>query len=320
MSGEIQIYRPPLIVLQLIWCTFSVFLGIFGNSFILHSTIRHKALKMDKMSVWITKNVSVADILNCVFVLSPTTITQYSGVWIFGEIFCSIHFAYRFSFFAANTVLLNLMSLNKLSRCLFPLRNLSTSRRQRIGVTIATVISSAIPTFWTLYVWAGGYLETNHYGYSSHRRYMGSFGICLGGLTTDSAIIRDVSISIAVVLDGVMCVTMAITTAVILAYAVKMTNRPIIKRNIFVVIAICVTFIISFLPTCVWYMRQDLGYVFAEFAWSLAFISVWVNPVIHYVMNERFRQFTKSKLCFKACGRGAVSPEGENPVTAHSTV
>ena len=318
MSEVIQIYRPPLIFLQMIWCTVCILLGILGNSFLLHSTICHKALKMDKMSVWITKNVSVADILNCVFVLGPTLITQFAGVWIFGENMCYLHFSYRFSFFVANIVLLNLMSLNKLLRCLFPLRNLSTSRKQQVLVTIAAVTLSASPTLWILYIWSKDYLGVYFFGPASTWRYMGAFGICFGGLTTDSAIIWGILVSQVVILDGVMCLTMAISTTIILMYAVKMTNRPIIKRNIFVVIAICGTFIMTFLPTCVWYMRQDLGMEFAEVAWSLSFLSVWVNPVIHYTMNQSFRQFTRSKLCLKRSG--AVWPDSNNPVTAQSNV
>ena len=314
----IRIYRPLLIVLQMIWCSVCILLGILGNSFLLHTTICHKALKMDKMSVWITKNVAVADILNCVFVLGPTLITQFAGVWIFGENLCYLHFSYRFSFFVANIVLLNLMSLNKLLRCLFPLRNLSTSRKQLVLVTTAAVILSASPTLWILYIWSKDYLGVYYFGPASTWRYMGAFGICFGGLTTDSAIIWGILVSQVVILDGVMCLTMAISTTIILVYAVKMTNRPIIKRNIFIVIAICATFILTFFPTCVWYMRQDLGMEFAEVAWSFSFLSVWVNPVIHYTMNQSFRQFTQSKICWKRSG--AIWPDSNNPVTAQSNV
>ena len=280
-----EIYRPPLIILQMIWNSLSFLLGIFGNSFILYSSIRYKALKMDKMSIWITKNVSVADILNCIIVLLPTLITQYIGHWIFGESLWFIHFACRFPFFVANILLLNLLSLNKLLRCLFPLRNLSPSRRQRIIVTMVTVIWSMIPMLWALILWLMGYMAAN-----VHSRYMGAFGIGNTWLkeTAHTNLIRKILMAIALMI-GMLCLTMIISTTVILVYAVRMTNRPIVKKNIFTVIAICAAFIATYLPGCVWYARKDLNPIFAEILWSVAFVSVWINPFIHFIMNQSFR-------------------------------
>ena len=156
-------YKTPIIILQMVWLplSLSIFLGILGNSVVLYGTIRHKALKLDKMSVWIAKNLSVADMCNCVVVLLPTLITQFKEGWMFGETLCNIHYSFRYSFFAANIFLPNVLSLNKLMRCLFLLRNLSPSQKQRISVTMATVTVSAIPTVWTLFLWSKEYLFMN---------------------------------------------------------------------------------------------------------------------------------------------------------------
>ena len=35
-----------------------------GNSFTLYATVRHNAIKLDKLSVWIIQNLCVADILH----------------------------------------------------------------------------------------------------------------------------------------------------------------------------------------------------------------------------------------------------------------
>ena len=35
-----------------------------GNSFVLFSTVYHRAIKMDKLSIWIIQNLCVADLLH----------------------------------------------------------------------------------------------------------------------------------------------------------------------------------------------------------------------------------------------------------------
>ena len=291
MSGEP--YRPPLIILQMIWNSVTLLLGILGNSFMFYSTIRHKALKMDIMSVWITNNVSVADLLNCIFVLLPTLTTQFIGHWIFGESFWFVHFAWRYSFFVANILLLNLLSLNKLLRCLFPLRTLSSSRKQRLVVTMATVIWSVIPICWTLVLWSMGYMTAD-----VDSRNMGAFRIGNTWLkeTQYTGLIRKVLMGLAL-MTGTLCLTMAVSTTVILVYAVKMTNRPVVKKNIFTVIAICIVFLLTYLPGCIWYAIQSWDAVLAEFLWSVSFLSVWINPFIHFIGNQSFRKFTVNTVC-----------------------
>ena len=33
-----------------------------------------------------------------------------------------------------------------------------------------------------------------------------------------------------------------------------------------------------------------------ELSWSVGFLSVWINPVIHFVVNQNFREFTVNKI------------------------
>ena len=301
MSFQVN-YKTPMIIFQMVWLSLSFFLGILGNSFILYSTIRHKALKLDKMSVWIAKNLSVADMCNCVFILLPTLITQFKEGWMFGKIMCFIHYSFRFSFFAANIFLLNVLSFNKLMRCLFPLRNLSPSRKQRIAVTIATVIVGAIPTVWTLFLWSRAYLvlsEPSIYNVYAFGAYKICFTRLYGYRIPNPSIIGGINIALAVILFIVMCLSMTVMTVILLVYAVKTTNRPIVKKNICVVVGICTSFLITFLPACFCYIIRSYIYLddlIMELSWSVGFLSVWINPVIHFVMNQNFREFTVNKL------------------------
>ena len=139
-------------ILSLLWCQISVILGLTGNFYVLFATIRHKAIKLDKMSVWIIQNIAVVDISNCFFVGIPTITTLYAeGRWILGDTFCTVEFVYKYIFCIANMILINFLSLNKLIRCLFPLRNLYVSQFQRYSVSVVTAIVSLVSPMWSSY-------------------------------------------------------------------------------------------------------------------------------------------------------------------------
>ena len=73
----------------LIWGQISLILGVCGNSFVLYATIFHNAIKLDKISTWIIKNLAIVDLCSCIFVIVPAIANQYSeGKWMFGSGLC----------------------------------------------------------------------------------------------------------------------------------------------------------------------------------------------------------------------------------------
>ena len=66
--------------LQIVWGQLSFILETFGNGFVLYATVARNAIKLDKMSVWIIKNLAVADICNCWMVMLPILMTQYGSM------------------------------------------------------------------------------------------------------------------------------------------------------------------------------------------------------------------------------------------------
>ena len=318
-TPEINMERPEVIVIQMIWNQMTILFSVIGNTFVIYATLCHKAIKIDKMSIWIINNVCVVDISNSCLVLLPSLITQYKGNWMFGESFCYIHFTYRYSFFVANIVLLNFLSLNKLLRCLYPLRNLSSSRRQRVIVTVIAAALSAIPMCWTLYLWRQDFLRLDMKGHGGqlYPRTLGTLQICMTYVSSSDML--TVNIVLMILLNGVFCVMMVVTTLTLLVYAIKMTDRPIVKKRILIVISICVSFIVSFIPTGICYIYGDLPAEAAEFAWSITFMSAWINPVIYLVVNESFRNFTKKMICC-AWRSPVIRPGSDLHVTVQSAL
>ena len=71
-----EVPSPKEQVLLQIWCHVCFLLGVLGNTFVLYATIYHKAIKMDKMSVWIIQNLAASDLANCFLVLLPNQFVE----------------------------------------------------------------------------------------------------------------------------------------------------------------------------------------------------------------------------------------------------
>ena len=56
-----------------------------GNSFTLYATIRHNAIKLDKLSVWIIQNLCVADILHGLLTVRTLRYLNFNMLMIFTE-------------------------------------------------------------------------------------------------------------------------------------------------------------------------------------------------------------------------------------------
>ena len=286
---------------QIVWEQVSLILGIFGNAFVLYATIAHSAIKLDKMSVWIIKNLAAADICSCVLVLLPILLTQYgklNGTLIFGETFYVIMGCYFYTFYVANLIFVNFLSFNKLMRCMFPLRNLDSTRRQRIAVTMCTILISSVPTIWTVC----GFLDELFV--ISDRwesiRYLGAVDIGYSYIQFNERKIgygtrRIVNNTIIIICSCLPCLSLVALNSALVVFAVKKSLSAINKRNLLTVILVTATFLISVMPyTLEFFLVRSA--IHGEIAWCLTCLPIWINPFIYVAVNPCFKEFVKTKL------------------------
>ena len=287
-------------VALLIWGQLSFILGICGNVFVLYATIFHNAIKLDKMSIWIIKNLAVVDLCNCFFVLVPAISNQYSeGKWFFGSGTCYVYAVNVYTFLVANAFLINVLSINKLMRCKYPLRNVNSSKRQRILVSLCTVIFS-----FSLMIWNIVALSRDLFSLIENDE-MTSLKTCTTRKSKGTSIIF--CFILATVYDGIPCLTLVTTTTILMIYAIKKSKRPINKKNVLTVILVTATFLLSFLPYMIFIaanifpekIEGKLLDRFYEWTWSFTFLSSWTNPIIYLTMNKSFRDFTRNAICFR---------------------
>ena len=288
-------------VVLLIWDKVCFILGISGNVFVLYATVAHKAIKLDTMSTWIIKNLAVVDMCNCVFIVIPDIAVQYEDdKWVFGAHLCYLYAINQYTFMIANIVLINLFSFNRLFRCKYPLRNINPTRFQRVTVPLLTLLICSSVMLWTTIG-----IEKDFRVIPLFDDGENLFSIPKTFICTAMTVQEKINLSYRIlalllpIFGGIFCLTLVITTTVLLVYAVKNTNRPINKKNIFTVIIVTISFLLSFFPSCavsVMFKFMRVTSTTYDASWSLTFLASWINPVIYVVMNESFRQFTKQRI------------------------
>ena len=275
--------------LYIIWCYVSLFLGISGNCYVLFSTIKHKAIKLDKMSVWLIQNISVTDILHLLFLLLPILISLHAGkVWILGHVACEVVSQYRYCAVLANMILINLLSLNKVLRCYFPLRNLYSTRKQRIAVTMATVVLCGVAQ--PLWRWAWGRSGDLAVSFSAYLCY------CWDHETdTTSYLFNRLDLSCAILFQIGPCSALVIMNTALVYIALKRSHTSVNWANVSIVVFVTAVFIASILPHFVYFIKNRQNWTDSvELRWTVAttLVSTFSNPVIYFLTNPSFRSFT----------------------------
>ena len=78
----------PARVILIVWTCLVIVLGILGNALVLVGSIKYKALKMDKISIFLLECLAVTGIAIVLFDFVPSLITIIANKWILGEAFC----------------------------------------------------------------------------------------------------------------------------------------------------------------------------------------------------------------------------------------
>ena len=293
--------------LYMTWCYLSLILGVSGNLYVLHSTIKHSAIKMDKMSVWLIQNISVTDILHLLFLLLPILISLHAGkVWILGTVACEVVSQYRYCAVLSNIILINLLSLNKVLRCRYPLRNLHSTWKQRVSVTVGTVVLCATQPVWRLGWGASGDLEVS---FSEYLCY------CWDHETNGTSyLFNRLDLVCAILLQIGPCSALVIMNAILIYIAFKHTHTSINWSNVSIVVFVTGVFLSSILPHFVYFLENRQNWTdSAELRWTVAttFVSTFSNPIIYFLTNPTFRTHTTT-LVAKYTRRFSSRRVGDN--------
>ena len=282
-------------ILSQVWCHMSLLLGLLGNSFVIYSTFYHKAIKLDKLSVWIIQNLAVSDLIaNNILILIPVIISLYANNrWVLGDTFCTVMFIYKYTGSVANVFLINTLAFNKIMRCLFPLRNLDCSKKQRWSITVISIIVAMILPLYFFYgaiverIFIVDFSAAQCMCRSNRTAFPKSWHVYFDYLTT-------------ILLNGLPCLTLLLMTTFLVIYAVKKTRNRVNKVNIVIVLLVTASFLISVFPYFINFILyrirakeslDDTDYILRLVTFMM-FLSFWSNPIIYFFTNNHFQRFT----------------------------
>ena len=109
---------------------FVIFSSLIGDSIILVTSIRHKAIKLHKVMVAIIQHLAVCDLMVVISHVIPKFISIISNRWVLGEPIGYILATVPYYFNTASILLISTMTTGKILLLKYPLRFGSTSGRR----------------------------------------------------------------------------------------------------------------------------------------------------------------------------------------------
>ena len=323
----------PNLIYPAIWCNVCFTLGLVGNGCLLVASVRHRALKMDKISVWILQNIAVFDILNCLAILLPVIIVQYqilqtdnpsefyqafsiyghkknntpdmqNKTWLFGIKYgrdkgnlstqpyewesnhlCKAVAVFEYCFITGNGALMSLLSLNRLTRCVFPFRNTNPGRNQLAAITIFVTLMSAIPAVWSALTYNSGICYPEIYP----DLYTCEFYHCKMPLPRWLVVL---SIVMALILSAIPFTIILISNVYLVTFAILKSRTAIRRPGTFLCLGLTVGLAIACLPTilyCLPIYSESSYHLLDKIRFNLSFLSCWISPVLCMLTHQRFR-------------------------------
>ncbi|KAL5248748.1 hypothetical protein ACHWQZ_G017811 [Mnemiopsis leidyi] len=284
------------------WSILTILLSIPGNAVVLIASLKHKAIKFDKVSVILIENIALSDLCDVLFVVLPTTIailTEQSAIEKFfrenkfGQVVCYsvAHFQYLFPL--ASSVMICALNISKLLCLVSPLQ--SHTRPPTMGRLIAVAA-------WSAYLVR--YLATLIIHDKAIYGYWEKGFRCHENDDTGSLILVDTVMGMLTV--GLPGLILMITLSFLLYNVHKVAGLQ--KQAVLVNILISCAFSISFAPYIIreiWVARgvspNSQAHVVCTWLWLAAiflnYISCFANPIILYLSSASFKSFIDEKCC-----------------------
>ena len=273
------------------WTMLVALIAVAGNTFILVSSIRYNAIRLDRISIILIRNLAASDLGYglCITTTPVLIITQRN---VYGDLACYIISTLSHFFMGTSCIFLSALMASKISSLIFPLH--SNIRRYRRGRHISYAIWILMVVFIAVTLTAALIPGDFSVVYSS-----ASFK-CFSEFYQKGPL-RIVAPIVAIIFFLLPLLVILVTTVWIICYVAKV--RGIHRQAVITLMAISAAFVLSYLPTGVFYLLEEVldqdaksGYWFSalfRFSLQAANVNFMVNPLIYLVTIKSFAGYTK---------------------------
>ena len=259
-----------------------VILGITGNTIVLIGSIRYQAIEMDRASIVLLENIAFADLLQTIVRYIPMLLTLCAERWVMGPVMCLVTSFVRFVPIGCEMLLIAATSCYRLHRILNPLN-------PQIGTVKLKLLIAAAWVFtinWPLAL---------SFDHSPGASYDPSRLLCFPGYNLTAEKSFDVEPIVGLINCFLPIFITIICNVVILATLARSRGRNSINlKSLRTVLIICLTFVISYIPTLV-FLIIGKKIRSPPWMWIMLYyvqgINVVANPFIYTSTNNRFKLF-----------------------------
>ena len=282
------------------WKLLTAFLAILGNGTVLLTSIKYHAIRLDRVSIILIRNLAVSD-LGFGLVILVTLVNDVEGRNMLGSSLCYIITMIQYFFLVVSSGLLSSLNCNKLMVLLFPLQSYGRSCKR--GLFISASIWVSIGALQAGGVAANFLIDNIHIEFNKYNHR------CVV-VTTVASIPLAATFT---VVDLLKVCLMLVPILVILITTIRMfwfvtRVRGIQRHGVLTLLGVSVTYCFSFAPCFVFYvmkvvMREEVQVErwFKTFQMIVPLaicINFAANPLIYCLTIRSFGRFLKMKLHF----------------------
>ena len=274
-----------------IWSLLVAVISVSGNLIVLVSSLKYNALRLDKVTVTLIRNICVADLSFVAFIL--LTVGNIVGQdYQYGNFLCFWSYCFAMSLTATEMGLICGLNASKLVTLLHPLR--ASSRKTRTGKMIAGIVW-ILPFGWTFTVRVYNYLNDEITAYFDTPIFQ-----CLPIIHTDLAATM---VQVGGVIFNLLPSLVLIVTTVWLFLFIHKTNG-VHKCTILTLTLVSGVFLLAYGPYSVgvflYPSRQHSPQfmVFFRFAAFSTYLNYAANPIIYFITVRSFREFLLTKVFY----------------------
>lgn len=280
--GISDVTRGLLIVLT----ATMVIMGFIGNLTVLISSLKYKAIELDKIDLIFLENIAAADFILTLFGFVPMFTTLCGNTWILGNFLCRVN-AFVINIPAYSEILLIMFtSCYRMWRISCPLSVPMRSKTIKILVSVIWVVSVSVefvPAFIpeeTVAYYEPLYLQCRH---SARPIYnAGILTLILAPLV------------VIVIANVVIFIMLRKSDTILTKNGLKGTNSC--HKAAVTILSICAIFIISYAPFILLFLyhlfRTPPNWLLTLCQYSIT-LNVVMNPVIYTLTNKRFGKFVR---------------------------
>ena len=201
--------------------------------------------------------------------------------------------------------------INKVVRCIFPLKTYEVTRKQKIMVTVVTVLCSLSSPLLTISgVMRGQFVV----GFKPER------GICSVYYVNDDKQIRYIKLALWIAFNALPNVIMVLGNVILIVFAGMKSTRRVSWKRVAMVVLVTLFNFISYTPLSAMEMvlskepgtvpspRHSMPHFIAMLCWLFSAQACWLNVFIYLITNRQFRRFTAKSFRLKQNRSNKVTP------------